>query len=462
MVGLARAFPQLTTLSQSTSAPADTVPPALIILNSPHIVDGIMQYAATRTTLVSCLRVSKQLHDAAGKVLYHTVRVDRYNLDGFFLGALVGSGFAEESGCHGDACRRFTERDKDKDKDINKTTVENALPTGQGKTRGQKKNAQKRKRKAAGRTTNFKAPLLAHVQVLSLGSHHTCVCHLYGEHVGSLLPNLDTLRIVPAPDTTYKLKPLCDDANTCLIFQNVAPAKLVLRNLDDGDSHFTTWPEGDHWNEGGLLEVVWVVPIDGRRHGNGGLISTAEYFFATAEVKVIFHDDWEVWRLPPGSQVDRIFKAMHLSKAPLTPSDIVYPASHWCMYTDPRNTICGLETVEFVPEHDDLVSTFEHFFPDVHLDSDRLRQLVRDELRTGSLQAAFDQDEYEDNDFPKSIEYKTLEEYAALPELERLYDLDDDLPPWLEMTESKTKVTSSRYIAAEDSNFMYETKINGL
>lgn len=167
---------------QPPTAPADAVPPALIILNSPHIVDGIMNYAS-RTTLVACLRVSKQLHDAAGKVLYHTVRVDRYNLAGFFLGALVGSGVAEDSGCHGDGCVRFTEQDKDG----TKSPADNPAP-GQGKTRGQKKNAQKRKRKAAGRTTNFKAPLLAQVEVLSLGSHHTCVCHLYGEHIESLFP----------------------------------------------------------------------------------------------------------------------------------------------------------------------------------------------------------------------------------------------------------------------------------
>lgn len=194
------------------------------------------------------------------------------------------------------------------------------------------------------------------------------------------------------------------------------------------------------------------------------MISTADLFFATHEVKIIFHDRWEVWRQPPGSEVHRLFDAMQLAKAPLTPCDIIYPASHWCMYTEPRNTIYGLETVDFTTgdNDDDLVGTFQHFFPDVHLNSERLRQMVRDELRSGALQAAFDEDEYEDNDFPESIVYKTLEEYAALPEFESLYELDDGLPPWLEMTESKVTSVGISAIPDKNGKFTIDSSITGL
>ncbi|KAL1408041.1 hypothetical protein Q8F55_004838 [Vanrija albida] len=441
-------------MSHNAPTDTDTVPPAHIIAGVPHIVDKIMAYTS-RSTLATCLRVSKQFHEASGKVLYHTVRLDGSNPAGFFLGALGGD---EHSGCFGDTCQRFTE----KDEVYNKWTSLLLQAEARGELEKARRENKNRKGTSSADVTNFKAKLLLHVKVVSLGSHHTCVCHLYGPHADVLLANINTLRIVHTKEKTAKLKPLCDDAHHCLLFKHLTPAKLVLRNLDDGDSHMETWPYDSKWYTEKLQEVVWVVPTDGHVYGEGGLIMTSDLFTANYEVKIVFNHSWEVWRQPPDSPIDRLFKSIRLIKAPLSPHHVVYPVSHWCMFTNCTSIMYGLETVQFTPGADDLVGTFEVHFPDVHLDSDRLRQLVKDELRTGALQSALWDGTYEDPGYPEHMVYKTLEEYAALPEAERMYELDDGMPEGLEMTNSKAAKIDFTCVPVGNGQFTFEAVITGL
>ncbi|WOO78077.1 uncharacterized protein LOC62_01G001630 [Vanrija pseudolonga] len=347
----------------------------------------------------------KYMHEAAGRALYHTVRVDKNNLAGFFLGALVGTR-PEDSECKGGKCKRFADR-------IKPVAKVHEISSGV------KKISQKSK------VANFKAPLLLHVRVLSLGSHHTCVCHLYGEHVSALLTNVDTLRIVPAPKSAYKLKPLCDDSDACLLFEHLAPRKLVLRNLDDTDSYESCWPYNDKWNSSRLKEVVWVMPMEGKVYGDCGLMGTGEYFTSAANVKILCNDHWEVWHPPANAAGLNPRKTSTCT--PVTPHQVVAPIRLWATFTNVNYTLFGLEAVQFKTGVDDLVRTFKRHFPTVKLDSNRLRQLVKDELRTSALEVALMEGVYEDPGYPDSIVYKTLEEYAALPESGRQYELDDGL-----------------------------------
>ncbi|KAL1408040.1 hypothetical protein Q8F55_004837 [Vanrija albida] len=353
-----------------------------MIVNSPHIVDAIMAYA-TNSTLAACLRVSKQFHDAAGKVLYHTVRIDESNLWGPFLGALAGLRPTE------DACRNLECDCPDPSAPLSYSA--------------------------------FKPPLLARVRILSLGSHHRCLRWVYGEHVSSLLPNVDTLRIVPAPDPgDDDLWPLCDREDECLVFTNLKPRKLVLRNLDNRVYCVNGWPANQQWNVDRLEEVVWVLPSNGDKYGDAGLMNTGMYFPGTTVVKVIFYPSWELWQQAP--------IPIEATIAPMTPDSIVWPSANWIRRNIVHCTVYGLETVEFeADDEDSLVSTFTEQFPGVQLDSDRLRQLVRDEWKTGALQAAFATARKVENIRPRHIEFKTLEQYSALRQSE-LYEVDDGLP----------------------------------
>ncbi|WOO78078.1 uncharacterized protein LOC62_01G001631 [Vanrija pseudolonga] len=404
---------------------ATTITAASILLNSPHIVDMIVSHA-TRPDLVSYMRVS-QLHAAAGRLLYHTVRVIKGNLASFFRGALVSTGVSEES-----QCKRAAE------------AADNDQPRAH---------------------RNFKAPLLAHTRVLSLGSHHTCVCDLYGPHAASLLRNLDTLRIVPTSVSRRKLEPLCDYEAICALFHHLTPRKLVLRNIDGTMWHRYSWPLGD-WNAARLQEVVWVLPSNGRVYPDGELMDSGERFATpgVTRVKVIFHNGWEVW--PAGERQRRLTK--HASTL-VIPEDVVYPLAEICKRTDIHTTVYGLETFTFHAGDSEMAEDFEERFPGEPLDNELLRELVRAELRVGAARDLIETDEYdgddedeeeeddddededegndnedEDNDnddddddgcnddfflkdIEEHIEYHTAAEYAALPEHERLYELHDGL-----------------------------------
>lgn len=394
-----------THLSLLTSQAA-AITPISIVLNSPHLVDEIMRHA-TRPTLAVCLRVNEHFYAAAGKVLYHTVRVDGSNMESFFGGALVETGRSEDIGCE----------------------HENVLV------------ASKTEPKSSPPHRNFKAPLLAHTRVLSLGSHFSLVCGKYGPHIGGLLRNLDTLRIVPRPGAFAPklwLDDLCDEKSECLVFRSLTPRKIVIRNAEekgwyDPGLAGRFWAE---WKNEFLEEVVWVMPSSGKRYTSRlvpkveGEAEDGPYSNeGLARVKIIFHDEWESWTTSPvqKNKKTKKNKKVTIGLGLHSPDNIIDAVGDRCWKSAIRNTVYGLESLHFKPGLDWVVYHFQKFFPHETPTSDRLRQLVRDELRSGALRALFKTHRFEDNDKPEYIEYKTLEEYAALPERERMYELDDGL-----------------------------------
>lgn len=412
---------------------------ASILASSAHIVDAILAHA-DRLTLVAALRVNSTWHDAAGKVLYHTVRVDRFNIASFFRGALVGTETGEETGCAGDNCMRFS---------VASQGV--GAPT---KTRGQKKNARKAKMKKSVPVTNFKAPLLSRVHVLSFGAHHGCVCSRYGPHAPTLFPHLDTLRIVPAPASTHTLQPLCD-ARECALFAFATPRRVVLRNLDGGSG--ASWPQYLPFDtDPPFSEVVWVLPTKGERYGDdGGLIGAGQFGRAA---KTYVFADWELWRAPAGSSLANFFDVVNNKRFPLAPSDVIYVVGSPSLGSPP--TVVGLERLQFTTKGaDDVVGTFKRHFPHVHLDNDRLHRMVRDELRTEVLQCALITGTYDPVECPEWITYHTLEEYAALPE--SLGVLHDSLRETLEMAPRAGVELGMTFVPQGNDLFDLQTAFRG-
>lgn len=218
--------------------------PRALVLNVPHIVEGILA-SVPRSMLVTSMRV-KALHDAAGKRLYRVVRVDSSNMASFFRGAQLPS-----------SLRTFFWR----------SYAFTTRPT----------------------TTDFKTPLLTHVRVLSLGSHMPLpgVC---SHGPAGLLPNLHTLRIVRAPDSTgLRLLPLCGHSTYCRLVGKMSPRKLVIRNLDEREDYLPS-----RWPARAPHEIVWILPTDGRRYRREATPNDGELaLLPTAKAKFIYHDTWE-------------------------------------------------------------------------------------------------------------------------------------------------------------------------
>lgn len=148
--------------------------PATMIMFAPHLVDTIMQHTP-RSTLVTCLRVSRLLHNAAGKVLYHTVRIHGTNAHGLF----DGIGWEDHL-----------------DEDPRNEGEEGAL--------GDPMSGH----------AMFKNRLLERVRVLSIGSHS--YCQREGRHSGiddlgalikSLLRGVHTVKIVLPPREGWAAAP---------------------------------------------------------------------------------------------------------------------------------------------------------------------------------------------------------------------------------------------------------------
>lgn len=356
-----------------------------------------MSYA-TRETVVTCLRVGA-FHNAAGKKLYHTVRVDERNIDGFFLGAFIGN-ISDTLRCVGANCTHSTDKTVVDTTNVKSSQVKTGPPQNKQTTR----------------STNFKAPLLLHVRVLSLGSHLNCACPMYGKHSAALLANIDTLRIVSAPKSPFQLKPLCDGPRGCLFFEHLTPRKVVLRNLDNTGWGQSSW--SFRWNRNRLKEIVWVLPMEDRVYRPRMLRDASFPVPSTVEVKFIFND-WEVWHASAAVQTS--------PHEPLTPYQVVGPMSFWTISTV-IYTLYGLETLQFQTGTDPLVILFKHHFSPAQMDTHSLRELVKNELRDGTVRKVGRVGGPEDHDlFHRNIVYKTLVEYAALPEWERQYELDDGL-----------------------------------
>ncbi|WOO78079.1 uncharacterized protein LOC62_01G001632 [Vanrija pseudolonga] len=381
---------------------------ASIICNSPHLVDAIMRHA-TDPTLAVCLRVNEAFHAAAGKALYHTVRVDGVNMFDVFRGALVGKDWSDDT----------------EEQDWEVVRARKAIMDSM---------------KSPPPHRNFKAPLLNYTRVLSLGSHEYADCCGYDPHIASLLPNVHTLRIVPRMDyldrPLWKLDWLCDAGGaTYVIFWNLAPRKIVLRNMNERSWHRLGWPGAcfDDWNTEQLEEVVWVMHSSGDHYNSGDIPELLDegpegYFNndKVARVKVTFHDEWETWDPPRVNKNEKNEKPAK-ERGHHFADNIIFTVGDLCWNSDIHNTVYGLEDLQFKPGADWLEAHFTTFFPHVRLTSDRLRELVRDELRSGALRATVNTDRYEDNGKPECIEYKTLAEYHAQPESARLYELDDGL-----------------------------------
>lgn len=391
--------------------PATDITPAHIIINTPHLLDNIFRHAST-SALASCLRASTELHSAAGKFLYHTVRVDSSNLPSFLLGARIG--LCTDGSCFADGGLHATWN-----------SIEKTLAS----------------RKQSLPRHNFKARLLAHVRVLSLGSHEGSMCIKYSWHARSLFSHLDTLRIAPTPVSAHKLKQLCDYKHrACPLFEQLAPRKLVFRNLEDSTDMLCDWPLNRNFCSDRLEEIVYVMPTNGNKYGAGELGDKGEMFFKTPPargVKVIYTDEWEVWR-PFSSQNDPLPAAaeQHKRRPWLLPSEVIEVVRVWCRHTTICNTVYGLEKVAFRTgmhrqdpnyDYDFLALTFYRHFPHTPLKDSSLLQLVKDELHTNTLTVARSGEYYEGPRGHPGIKFRTLEDYAALPESERLGELDDGL-----------------------------------
>lgn len=278
-----------------------------------------MQYC-DRPTLVTCLRVNNEFFAEAGKCLYRfTPIIDDSKMGLFFRGALDGILPAEDTTltCSRYSCsleRRFRWGDVDcgrvTDKEMKTARLDEkflSMLTKNGLSR-----------------VNFKAQLLSYVKVLTVGSHHHCYCHVYGEYAGRLLPNMHTLRVSPAPTgevlvdslnsniVREPLETLCDSNAQCPLMCDLVfhCSKLVFRNLDgQGIVYFDTlYPDPPN-----LREVVFFVPpcrkrletpddaqsTDADEGPSPDIWNIAAFFDSTPTIKIVLWYDWEVNRSEP-------------------------------------------------------------------------------------------------------------------------------------------------------------------
>ncbi|KAL1408036.1 hypothetical protein Q8F55_004833 [Vanrija albida] len=409
-----------------TSSPPRTIPrkpPPLkpfpadstqLVLQCPHIIDQIMA-SADRLTLVAALRVSMQFHESAGKALYHTVRIDGFNLAGFFLGALVGGNTNDGSGSMGDMCARVTDG------------VGASLTL---ETHSKTENAQPAEKKTP---PNFKLALLANVRILSLGSHCGGACHLYGPQAPALLPHLDTLRIVPAPASPSRLQRLCDDRRGCKLFAAATARRVVLRNVIGENIAPSGWPRRLRSDTAPYDEVVWVLPTNGQRYTQNGLHPGFKARIHTALTTFIFHHNWELWRTP--QSFAPFVGPSENSVTPLYPSRLVRFIRRAPLTSAEQLAVIGLETVQFYDHDIDNIN---------HPTQARLRQAVREDVRAGVPQSDQPSSEFNDGRRAERITFRTLNEYAELDAMGRGV-LDDGLPlahykAWYGM-ENQTKLS---------------------
>jgi hypothetical protein len=309
---------------------------------------------------------------------------------------------------------------------------------GNKKCKGNKKRSKKSKYASSKAPTppteaapkiNFKAPLFKYVRVLTVGSHHGCLCDLYGPHVAQLFTQLEILRLVPDFMFMFTLKCLCDnDGRLCPFFGALDARKIVFRNLD-GSGPPSGW-FSDEWDVPSLEEVVYFFPVDGRRYhcedmyANVGLIDLGSCFEAVPAVTVVFCPDWD-----GTDELDTSFSFLY-GVAHITLDDIVYPLSHLIMYLNTTYTIYGLETVPFA-EGGDLCHVYHHFFPHQRLTAKVLQDAARHEIRCATLSANVlgyhdGKDIPYETDFEELVVYHTYAEYLKDSKNHRSELNDDD------------------------------------
>ncbi|WOO78073.1 uncharacterized protein LOC62_01G001626 [Vanrija pseudolonga] len=357
-----------------------------------------------------CLRVNKTFHKIAGPILYHTVRVDRHNMKKFFLGAFVGTNIDEEElECglmQGKECTPPTNERWDAE------VGPKLLPTPP---------QEKQVEGAASdrpNVTNFKAALLGHVRVLSLGSHHCCVCHFYGTNIGPLLKNLDTLRVVPAPLTPFTVDTVCDNRIYCPFFDSLRPRKLVFRNVG-GRPVFLTREHHNIWNPSRLEEVVYILPTDGRVYRNETVKALDELIRFDVPCKVVFCRGWEVWGALGDHALSLVTVNSAVQHVPVRPVDFIA-----AFLNTVEGTAFGLESVDFhiggplTGGECQITRAFQLENPDEPITSERLRQLVKDELSSRAMEALCEDE---------PLDYKSLSQYHQLSAEVRRFELDDSL-----------------------------------
>lgn len=424
-------------LSPRNSPPLVPFPPQATrrILECPHILEAIVAHTL-RATQVVCLQASRKMFEASGRALYHTVRIDGDNMEGFFRGALIGAHFGVNENEELAKCG-FTQglntcalHDPNDTASVSKTTdnAEPERPTSSSKSedenkKNEAKNNDHKKNKdevypitteqGANKTpaVNFKAGLLKHVRVLTISTHHACACHVYGPHAKDLLPNLEVARVASDFMQVFTLFRLCD-AQVCSLLAHIHTRKLVLRNVDGGGLPLQFFGEEAPTCE----ELVVFLTMDARRYhtefkddGYYNSLQELGYCFPEApDIKVVFYPTWEGW-----NEGDEPFSFIH-GHAPLPPDDVIYLLGPLFQYADPKHTIYGMGKLRWEADGD-IVHTFRHFFPNTKLSQRAILDLVRHELRTGSLGLALlgskdDKFEY-DPGYPEHHTYKTFTEY---------------------------------------------------
>lgn len=375
-----------------------------------HILDSILCYADPATQ-VGCMRANYPLFLAAGRALYHTVAINGDNMASFLLGSRSGADADEMTDCPFLAgspvrCRKHMKKEEDEEDEEEEEESEPSLIG----------NSELNKVEASLATTedgeeaspSFKETLLSFVRVLTVGSHHACVCHTY-EEAAELFTGLDILRIVPDSIDIFTLALTCDgNMHPCPFFTNLWPRKIVLRNMDVYGAPVPPHGESE-WEVPTVEEVVYVFPTDGRAYNDGAgfmLLGLGDLFPNAKSFKIVFYSHWESW------DNSHSFTIALCGDPRLDPDMVVYPISSIAHYQDTQYTVCGLESLS-LSDNGDIAGTFQRFYPRVQLDRPRLVQLIRDELRTSALQIALTEDVLESPDFSEHIQYQSMDEYLA-------------------------------------------------
>ncbi|WOO78072.1 uncharacterized protein LOC62_01G001625 [Vanrija pseudolonga] len=380
--------------------------PADLVLQ-PHILRTILQ-SAHRETLATCLRVNSTFFHEAGAILYHTVRVDNANWQAFFLGAFVNDWHSEII-----YCQCFDDEMDDDDDTITTTLypeLEDYWPTER----------------------NFKVPLLGYVRVLSLGSHHDCLCDFYGKDIGPLLHQLDTLRLVATPKNPFGCHDLCDlaskvetwEAAICPLVESTTPNKLVLRNQGFDMGYYAI---SDSWNTVKLKEAVYIVPVNQDALNSNGSIEHVPYLLRAPFETIVFRDPLEEWH-------PRNWGAHPAPKS--DPLDVGLITETLDDYTTEgtQATLVGLESVEFwiPPRLLGRVSAEQASSPAI-LTPQWTRDVAMDMIRRGCREA-------EELATPNTFTFKTFNEHYAQEYHKRRFEIDDDMDPVLQVASLESQL----------------------
>ncbi|WOO78064.1 uncharacterized protein LOC62_01G001617 [Vanrija pseudolonga] len=358
---------------------------ATIIGNSPHLVDAIMAHA-TRATLVTCLRVSRDVHNSAGAALYHTIRIHGRILDDLLEGANLEKGL-------------YTN------------------PPGE----------------AQAPLTVLKNRLLARIRVLSIGEHEWELCeHEVDPHmldkfkffIWLLFRHVQVVRIV-LPPRGSGLGSLCQrSAHKCGFLPLLSPRKLVIRNVS-----IPAFCEiSNYWYHVNLPEVTWILPPE--RRGDAEASVDPSYYIgstvaASPSAKMIFHDEWESWTALPMASGPIPRRPL----GPYAPTDVTefchytWSHGHWPTAKEYDTVVYGLETVHFsATQNDRVLRHFKNRFPSQPLTPGGLCQVVKDQI----MGLPGSECHHSSRIMNHAYVFKTLADYAALDPADTRFELDDE------------------------------------